>query len=240
MHGTCGFEGLCVMCNRDSDCPNLLVCAPEQGMCQRGDGCYNDTNCFEPGTVCWEDRCIHPCEADADCPETEKCREGRCKPVCRQDSDCPYGYICENESCHAPLCDRGEGTCPAGWSVKDRSLVCKWDPCSEQGLMPGACGLSGTCVECFTDAHCGPGYICSDTGECVGVQCNDLIRCGYGGDICHEGQCLENCASDGSCPATEQCNRSANRCLPVRCTAEGTCPLDGYQPVPGSLRCALQ
>lgn len=240
MFGTCGFEGRCVMCNQDSDCHFLFVCAPEEGLCRRGDECINDSNCFVPGTVCREGWCIHPCGIDEDCAEMEGCREGRCKFVCRHDMDCPYGYVCREESCYAPSCEQGEGTCPAGWSLKDRSMVCRWDTCSEQGLMPGACGLSGTCVECITDATCGQGYICSDTGECIGTQCSEWIRCGASGDICHEGRCIKSCWSDGTCAATEQCNRSANRCLPVRCTADGSCPLDGYRPILGSLRCGMQ
>lgn len=236
--GTCGFEGRCVMCNQDGDCPYLFVCDPEEGMCHRGDECINDSNCFTPGTVCREGWCIHPCTADTDCGENEGCREGRCKPVCRYDVDCPMGYICQDESCYAPLCDQELGTCPEGWRLKEHSMVCKWDHCSERGLMPGACGLSRTCVECIIDSHCQPGYICSDVGECIHQECNENIRCG-GGDICLEGRCLRRCGEGGVCEDTEQCNLSARRCLPVRCTADGTCPLEGYEPVPGSLRCGI-
>lgn len=238
MFGTCGFEGRCVMCNRDSDCPYLFVCVPEEGMCHRGDGCVNDSNCFTPGTVCREGRCVHPCGGDADCGGMEECRDGGCSFVCRHDGDCPYGSLCREESCYAPLCDQEQGTCPEGWSFKDRSMVCKWDPCSERGLMPGACGLAGTCVECFLDEHCGPGFLCSDAGRCVLQECHDNNGCG-GEDICYKGRCVKICGEDVACEYTEQCNLRARICLPVRCDTGGTCPVEGYRPVPGSLRCGL-
>lgn len=239
MFGTCGFEGLCVMCNHDSDCPYLFVCDPEDGLCYRGDGCINDSNCFTPGTVCREGRCIHPCGDDADCSGMEECREGRCTFVCRHDGDCPYGYLCRDESCYAPLCDQEQGTCPEGWSFKDRSMVCKWDPCSEQGLMPGACGLAGTCVECFLDEHCGPGLVCSDAGNCTRLECEDNSRCD-GTDVCFKGRCVKLCGEGADCGDTERCDPRSRICLPVRCNSSGSCLLEGYYPVPGSLRCELQ
>jgi len=238
MFGTCGFEGRCVMCNRDSDCPYLFVCDPEEGMCRRGDGCVNDTNCFTPGTVCREGRCVHPCEADTDCGELEECREGGCTFVCRHDMDCPYGYLCREGSCYAPVCDQEQGTCPEGWGFKDRSMVCRWDPCSERGLMPGACGLAGACVECFLDEHCGPGFICSDAGECTRPVCDENSECG--GDICYRGRCVKICGEGVDCGDTEQCNLGARICLPVRCDSNAVCPEEGYRPVPGSLLCEIQ
>lgn len=116
--------------------------------------------------------------------------------------------------------------------------------CSDcpEGKIPGACGLSGECVECNTDHDClyGIGNTCLSDGTCVeAYPCRDNYSCA-GSLICaDDGACSKPCENHEECNETERCNvygSNGGYCYKERCNAEGKCP-NGWESVKGSLNC---
>lgn len=91
-------------CDRDSDCPDPLVCTMGE--------CTNRCNCdpemdpcpdCPPGARCIDDEegaraCIdlsESCVYGSECPNGQVCAtDQRCRPECRVDEDCRYGTRC--------------------------------------------------------------------------------------------------------------------------------------------------
>jgi hypothetical protein len=91
-------------CDRDSDCPDILVCRMSQ--------CTNECNCPDgevpcadcvPGAACVTDTassmrgCVdsaRSCVWDTDCPTGTVCLDERCRPECRVQADCRSGLSC--------------------------------------------------------------------------------------------------------------------------------------------------
>ena len=217
--GQCGLKGKCVECNRDDDCPSSMGCLP-WGECSSSAHiqCYSDTDCWmtynDSRFVCSTNTCVLPCEADSDCYYGSKCRLGECY----------------NEWCP------GEGGCPDQWRDIEGSLYCRFDgDCHDRGMILGACGLNGMCVECFSDEHC-PSGICKSDGNCIEPECFSNAEC-QNGASCVESRCAIPCLSDVDCGEDIICDSNSKHCRHVRCDISASCENWGWQSVSGSLNC---
>lgn len=161
-------DGTCVTdyhCRPESETCDDGTCEPAQfAECRASDACAEDQECrsfsadpFAPGL------CIHPCEADADCPYSESCQEG-------------LGNICYFEFCGPQT---GNGTLYEDCTVGQFGGTCY--PLSvdqaRQG-QPGYCIEAGTApvgAPCDNEAEgrdpasaalrCAPGALCFADGD---------------------------------------------------------------------------
>jgi len=215
--GVCGLADRCVGCVSDRDCQGGLGCAEYKAECDLiEDYCGTDSECdFWPleRALCHDSHCEIPCQSIIECP---------------YGSECSYGY------CGTRACGQ-DGVCPDGWSPEAGTLHCILDPCSGLGLLTGACGLSGECVECNVDAECGQG-ICDELGRCQAGACAEDLDC-PADQRCVERRCRLACVGDEGCGPGEVCDGAEGACVPVRCDAYGWCGRWGWQPVAGSLLC---
>jgi len=214
--GACGMEGRCVDCVADADCEGELRCAEDGAVCSYiEDACdvNNDCKMLHERAICDNSQCEIPCDSIV---------------------NCPYGWICENGYCRTRSCGQ-DGICPADWSPIEGSLGCWYDPCSSVGQLPGACGLSGRCVECNVDEQCGQG-ICDDVGRCADGDCATDADC-PADHRCVGRRCALDCSGDSDCGMGKVCDESSGVCVTVRCDESGWCSLWGWQPVAGSLSC---
>ncbi|MBN2493201.1 MAG: hypothetical protein JXR96_01315 [Deltaproteobacteria bacterium] len=219
MDGACGLEGSCVMCITTEDCQERW-----------------------PGYECdLYGMCGHlgrECERDIDCGRISDlrivCINGDCVIPCDTDMDCPYGIPC-NVNCETERCTQ-DRQCPPGWSSIPGTLVCRWTPCDEEGLVLGGCGLSGQCVECLVDSQCEGGKICDLNGSCKSPECSIESDCQAGHD-CVSGRCVAICELDLDCETGSVCDHGTGTCRQVRCDGHGPCDIWGWQPVADTLLC---
>ncbi len=220
MEGGCGLVGHCVDCLTDSDCH------PPEG-CDYAGRCVVDAHweCMDENSVC----------QDKLASESAYCEGYRCFLPCDSDIECRIYKCAEVNVCLAPWCSQ-EGTCPDDWRPIDNSLICKYDPCPDEGKITGRGGLAGQCVECLIDDHCQDG-ICSLAGTCADPECspdNDCIE----EKKCSTGRCLDTCATNSDCQDNETCQLTPGVCSVVRGSEYGVCPspLD-WEPIAGTLAC---
>jgi len=216
--GQCGMKGMSVECNRDGDCP-------------RYERCTSLGKCIEE---------YRECETNRDCEvrysdSTMFCRDYKCYQGCNSTMDCGYGSKCVDGECLKRWCPVS-GSCPEQWEEIEGSLLCRYTmDCTEQGLILGACGLSGECVECFADDHCENG-ICGLDGTCVQYQCISDDNCDVG-QSCYKNRCVTSCGIEEECTWPEVCIAPEGYCVSIRCDSSARCEEEGWWPVQGTLSC---
>jgi hypothetical protein len=223
--GACGLSGQCVDCFVDEHCPGDDIC-----------------NLFGECTA-------RQCDTDLDCDLEDKCENGRCFTICLSDADCSENELCEPPSgtCEPIICNEN-GTCGVwGWYPVQDSLSCTYRPCYWlEGYMPGTCGRSNECVECFADSDCDAEHYCDIYGKCIDYPgCGpDTTRSCGALKICIDGRCHLRCESDEDCANSAGECQLEGYCFFERCSSEGECP-DGWYPgtrsrVNGLLACVKE
>lgn len=110
-----------------------------------------------------------------------------------------------------------------------------------EGLIPGACGLEGECLQCITDDDCEEHFVCSYWGSCSFYEdwsCESDDTCKRLLDSqraeCLDEHCVIHCESMSECPYGMLCEHG--ECTSTRCQQDGTCP-QGWKPKRRSLEC---
>lgn len=190
---------LTLTCERD---PNAvgIGCPPEDPACipcEENRDCVADLGfqSFCSGGRCFSQEGRATCTQDFNCPEGERCdrTEFFCVPASGACSFCGPDFpelCCET----GQVCDSVSGQCVA---VGDRE--CDEATVSDDCRLGELCDALGRCVQCITNADCGPNTICNEgTGLCestIGVceddgDCNDPFFCVRG--RCQIPECVSN------------------------------------------------
>ena len=203
-------------CWKDIDCyPADVTCADEScKTCKSSAECLVDQEntfcvdgwCVERAIACIRGRCLHRCEADADCPGEAlpgqlRCVDGGCYPrlstPCLTDLECADPH----RACYgdAASCQRDDD-CAAG--ERCEALLCIPEepdaPC--QGT-----GCAAACETCDTDAEC------SGDLRCIKHLCVSTPS------LCVDNRCRLRCTEERDCLPGEAC--VAEICEPIACTA---------------------
>jgi len=235
------------VCEADEDCRAGEICG-EDGTCTPRPGCHADADCLADeqcrlvdGTCRLRPGFGRECEADTDCYPGFFCALGRCRDsdqawVCARAVDCPLGRRCDREHflCIEEVdCRLGEHfpevTCDPEQACDTETGNCLFTGPSEctPANAPETCGpdevcdAGGRCVQCVSDADCGPGLTCnSRAGRC---ESEDLCR--NDGDCTAPLVCdptvalcrvpLPPCDSDLDCAISEICNHVTGTCESV-------------------------
>jgi hypothetical protein len=222
-----------ICCLEDCDSTGL-VCNPQTGRCQAPNLAVNAA-CGAPGQLA--------CGAGLEC---KSCFGGgnRCTPaeVCCGGCDPASEYACINGECACPTgtngvaqLDCGGGLCIPG---NQANVCCPSSPGCPANL-PG-CTSDGRCVQCLTNAQCGPCSTCNTAtntctplargtgGVCAGQQLCD------GAGACFTAQCsgagAQGCGDCRTCQDF-QCRAVANN---TGCQGNGLCVGGTCQPGAGS------
>ena len=203
-------EGKCVGCTKSNQCRITELCDPVQKLCTLracwGDECSAHADC-NLGAYCVQGLCLNPdhprnvgsqvcsvqlCGTNRDCNVGQRCNQRTF--VCEQDLGCLAGAPCAD----GQVCNPGTGLCEAGCTADTATQVCgSLIPCS-----------GGRCVQCSSDAQCGPGLTCDvAAGVCRGP---------------------EGCATSRDCDVPKTCDRATQTCALPRgpCTSNESCALD--------------
>ncbi len=120
-------DGVCVqnyctkkMCTTIKDCPAYSFC--EDKSCKTIE-C--DTSCEDSPCLNFSCKRSYLCSSGHDCPLTNLCFEGKCLIPCEKSSDCPGPAICIDKKCQMKKClekkDCGDGNCIENICVKTDS-----------------------------------------------------------------------------------------------------------------------
>ncbi|MHB8417787.1 MAG: hypothetical protein ACYDCL_06910 [Myxococcales bacterium] len=226
-------------CLASSDCDGGLVClasdggAGQCGPCATNGQCAPQQQCdpgahgcvFLPG---WGDQC----SLNGDCSLGQFCKQGLCVTgsqvtVCTN-GNCPTGQRCNqaNQVCEQDLGCLGNSYCPAGESCNLGTRACQ-PTCTAadaaQICQPAQRCVNSICVDCTSDADCGPGIQCNVAeGRCEGAgTCFTTGDC-PAGEVCNLatnscGATPPPCLSNDDCPANQLCDPSVAQCVPVAC-----------------------
>lgn len=213
-------------CTRNSDCPELQICANDQ---QCRDACQTDRDCVL-GQVCVSRACAVPselqggqlpapsnrspdasagvpCAYNSDCAEPLICSNGQCIAECTVDRDCAIGFVCQSERC-APRAFGGTGGASGGTGGAPPGSG------GAGGQSPGSGGSSnaGTSNSGGTNAAGAGGSATggrrSTGGAEGGLGCTYSSDCSSG-QICRAGACIPECRVDRDCTPGEACQGGA-------------------------------
>ncbi len=216
----------------ETDCDNGTVADSEQSFCCKPwelcNGvdfqCRNDPSVHGIGCDQNDPGCT-PCETQEDCAAGQFCSGAACFNAAGRE-DCTSSFQCNSgERCdrNVFLCvpDRGGCTfcqdfpelcCEAGQACSQESGFCVdvGEPeCENPGVQDSCanglfCNDNRQCVQCVTDADCGPGLACDGgTGHCFSL--------------------IDQCQSDGDCSGNKRCSVEAQTCVIPQCTSDATC-----------------
>jgi len=108
--------------------------------------------------------------------------------------------------------------CPPKYPTCKKDDHCKLD--GDKNEVNFVC-ISGTCVECGTDADCTDGFICRENACVPKPECLSNADC-EGGLICRGEKCVPECTTNSDCGAGMKCEGS--RCVPdVECSSNADC-----------------
>ncbi|MHB1844590.1 MAG: hypothetical protein ACYCWW_07125 [Deltaproteobacteria bacterium] len=231
-------------CHASADCDGGEICiggadggAGSCGPCRTNGDCLPDQQCasaslgaapgcaFLPG---WGDQCV----LNGDCALGQFCKQGLCAAqanvtLCIR-GNCPTGERCnqQNQVCEQDLGCQGDQDCAAGQACNPGTRACQ--PACSAATAAQVCDptqkcVGELCVDCTTDADCGPGLTCDiAAGRCGGVNaCFSNADCASG-QVCDLatqacGSAPPPCASNDDCPAADICDVSTGRCGPAGC-----------------------
>lgn len=227
---TCSDEGLCVPtpCKSSKDCPGVLVCDKERGVCVI---CLGDEDCPD-GEVCGADYDCHtevPCTSDLGCKDAGMvCDKAAGKCVeCLGPADCAEEQHCFETYCMDDTCTAGESHCD-GLAVMmcddDGSAESVTETCTEtQYCEDGACH-DQVCVPGATSCQGDKVMLCNEQGN----QATEVEDCVESGKACVAGACVEQICSTGE-PAcaddftTQTCALDGTHWVTAACEAEHFC-----------------
>jgi hypothetical protein len=222
----------CVGCTKSNECRITELCDPVQRLCTLracfGDECVAHSDC-NLGAFCVQGLCINPehprtvgsttcsvqvCGADRDCNVGQRCNQRTF--VCEQDLGCLAGSPCAT----GQVCNPGTGLCETACTPDTAVQVCgPLIPCT-----------GGRCVQCASDAACGPGLTCDvPAGICRGPSGCSTSRDCDAGKTCDRATETCNlprgpCVSNESCAVDERCETRTGKCVP------GACLPDRFEP----------
>jgi hypothetical protein len=226
--GSLCIDGKCAGCTRSNQCRITELCDPVQRLCTLracfGDECGAHADC-NLGAFCVQGLCINPdhprlvgsstcsvqvCGSSRDCNPGQRCNQRTF--VCEQDLGCLAGSPCAA----GQICNPGTGACEPGCTADSAVQVCgPLVPCT-----------GGRCVQCASDASCGPGLVCDvAAGLCRGpLGCSSSRDCDLG-KICDRATstCAPPrgpCASNESCARDERCETRTGKCVPGACLSD--------------------
>ena len=190
----------CVECATDAQCTSV-----PRPFCSSAGACVGCTLAPAGATACARKDAAHPvCGTSGACVE------------CAADADC--------HDASRPLCAAATATCvPCSMGAPSGAAACaKKDPAHP------ACGSTGACVECGTDADCRDASraFCAANGTCVGCAqapagagaCAARDR---GKPACAPTGACVTCVSNADCPNTTPICSGSNACGP--CSKDGDC-----------------
>jgi hypothetical protein len=219
----CTAEKFCTTCSTSGQCSVKEVCDADSRLCLLRDGwgtaCAVNDDC-QAGSWCKQGLCLPradvslcPGGESRECPQGERCN--RVNLVCEEDLGCST-----NDDCSAgELCNTGSRQCQPRCTVDTQAEVCA----------AGQRCVKELCVQCATDAECGPGLSCDAAGNCsAGSRCYTDRDCSVP-LVClvQTGACLPRapaCRSDANCAANQRCDVPSGRCIPRDCQP------DRYEP----------
>ena len=229
----------CVECLADSDCQNGFACVnhacqvhrPPALACPGGAGVAVGPD-LQPTSDCGQVAGYSPCSKDADCPNGQICDlpNTRCVdslPDCRFDNKCGKDCVdCANVA--------GTGR-PRPHCLNGMVCVeCRIDTdCSE-----GNYCLSGDCVPCTDDRHCGPG--CGNCTYHVGaaptcsITVSDTPFC-YSPNSSPSTSTCVGCLKDSDCGDNGTCDPTAHTCTNQPTT--GDCPSGTFRKGDACVQC---
>lgn len=176
-----------------------------------------------------------PCETDAQCPATQRCRVGACGPICLDDTECGSAQVCANGACQPrPECTRAED-CAQGFACRQGRCACTADSAclANQQCQNGQCQ---TRKRCTADADCvGGGGRCEVTqGLCLPVcvlppDCAPTLEPALATAIytCAQGTCTRRCLNDATCGGAGLICKSGI-CGTADCKTLSECPNGMY------------
>jgi hypothetical protein len=200
----CTADNVCIVgCLDDDDCPNELVCGPNN-TCT---GCVMDANC-PLGSVCESGECVPGCTDQQPCQDGFSCCGGECENLANDPNNCgTCNFVCPNFPNAEDLCINGScapGACEGLWNDCDGNPANGCETQAQCACMPGqqiACYTGfpantegvGVCKSGLRTCNAqGTGY-----GACVGQVIPSIEVCNNGLDDNCNGQTDENPDFDG-------------------------------------------
>ena len=170
------------------------------------------------------------CEKGSQCVSREGCEVKECVPaalLCEEDTECGPCMACDDGICSVPqdvecvndfYCDAGD--------------ICSF--CGECVPYDDPCASAQP--ECLKDAHCGPGWECTQELECGTGICTPLpepepecaadMDCGTCG-LCDSGVCgtldFGECFTDLDCPDPHSCGECGACVFTPECLQDSDC-----------------
>ena len=176
-----------------------------------------------------------PCEVDAQCTASQRCRRGACGPICLNNGECGDAQVCRAGICKPlPECSQ-DSECASGFT-------CSADKC--RCAMDSACAANQQCVSgsCQTKKRCTGNLDCVGTGgRCEVTQglclppCSSPSDCAPGLDprvaltlySCATGSCVRRCLNDVTCGGAGIVCKSG-LCETADCKTLSECPSTQY------------
>jgi MYXO-CTERM domain-containing protein len=192
--------------------------------------CSPGKDCVNAGGTC---QCAPPCNGgEYPCPAGQKCVTAKVSGGQKSGGYCVADYDA--------LC----GDCKLK-TVKDAANTIICAPAGSDGegcnVVPECqCKGQNGCREPCFGVTCGAGNVCASFGDFAGMCVPDscyVTECAGCGKVCHDGKCLPNPCSAGSCPG-QQCQPSADwttfTCVPscagVACPSGQKCIAGACKP----------
>ena len=174
-------------------------CNPQTGRCQVPD-LAQGASCGAAGQP--------QCGAGLEC---KACRGGgnQCTPPDGCCGGCGAGYVCNAGECGCPSSATGGAQidCGGGVCIPNREFACCVDTPECPQARPVCNGAQGLCVQCLSNADCGPCSTCSGNNTCTPVARGQAGGCG-GGMLCNgSGACFApQCTGVGQCGDCRTCS----------------------------------
>jgi len=239
-----GNVGICQkpMCNTESGFCELNVkesCCEEDGECDDGDPCTDDS-CPQAGGTCVHEPRPTECSADSDCKAANVCETVACVGECGVCEATPIADCClandecdDGDACTADDCN-SQNTCASTPIACDDGDECTTDSCApDSGCVHEDIP---NCGGCENDAACDDGNACTkDTcgpnGACVTADlvCDDGDPCTADGCDADTGCVFETIPGCGGCTSNAQCE-DAEPCTENVCQDDGSCV---FNAIPG-------
>jgi hypothetical protein len=219
----CTAEKYCAPCSTSGQCSVKEECNEESRLCVLragwGTDCAVNDDC-QAGSWCKQGLCLPRSEVSlcpggdsSECPQGERCN--RVTLVCEEDLGCSTSDDCSA----GEICNTGSRACQPRCTVDTQAEVC---------AAAQRC-VNELCVQCATDAECGPGLTCDTAGNCsAGTRCYTDRDCSVP-LVClvQTGACLPKapaCRTDDNCAANQRCDVASGRCIARECQP------DRYEP----------
>jgi Cys-rich repeat protein len=227
-------------CQSSADCDGGLVCGSVDGGVAHCEGCTTngqclpDQSCSATQAICvflpgWGNQCV----LNGNCALGQFCVQGLCVSQATPctNNNCPTGQRCnqQNQVCEQNLGCFSSSDCPQDQSCNTGTRDCQ-PTCTAattaQICQPTQMCVNSICVDCTSNANCGPGITCNVAeGKCEGAgTCFTNSDC-PAGQVCdlatHScGATLPPCLSNDDCDSTQVCDPTTGACVPATCQTD--------------------